>query len=312
MPSLPLRSRSSRSRRPSRPFRLAPPRSSRRRRARSRRPRSSRASTGSASASRARRARRRSATRPTTRSPSAPTTSSRPSTRAWRSSRRRARQFDTTGKVLYGPVDTDNVFKGFGGFVRDVEQRRRRRALRPARRPLADRHADLPARCPFRQDEPARRQVGRAGAGEPAGRGRAARPRRHWFRRCQPTPAAQRRRTAPRQARARGRPGPRGLVLACATRSAPAPTRSARTTATFLRPLFPDYPRPAVWPDGYYVPTSTGDDVDPEARLRRRAREDAQGRSRDRAGRHHRRRELPQQRRPRRQATPAGRARRTS
>ena len=29
----------------------------------------------------------------------------------------------------------------------------------------------------------------------------------------------------------------------------------------FLRPLFPDYPRPAVWPDGYYLPTSTGDDV---------------------------------------------------
>jgi hypothetical protein len=25
--------------------------------------------------------------------------------------------------------------------------------------------------------------------------------------------------------------------------------------------LFPDYPRPAVWPDGYYVPTSTGDEV---------------------------------------------------
>jgi hypothetical protein len=29
----------------------------------------------------------------------------------------------------------------------------------------------------------------------------------------------------------------------------------------FLRPLFPDYPRPAVWPDGYYVPTSTSDDL---------------------------------------------------
>jgi hypothetical protein len=29
----------------------------------------------------------------------------------------------------------------------------------------------------------------------------------------------------------------------------------------FLRPLFPDYPRPAVWPDGYYTPTSTGDEV---------------------------------------------------
>lgn len=28
----------------------------------------------------------------------------------------------------------------------------------------------------------------------------------------------------------------------------------------FMRPLFPDYPRPAVWPDGYYTPTSTSDD----------------------------------------------------
>ena len=29
----------------------------------------------------------------------------------------------------------------------------------------------------------------------------------------------------------------------------------------FRRKLFPDYPRPAIWPDGYYIPTSTGDDV---------------------------------------------------
>ena len=29
----------------------------------------------------------------------------------------------------------------------------------------------------------------------------------------------------------------------------------------FKRALFPDYPRPAVWPDGYYNPTSTGDTV---------------------------------------------------
>jgi hypothetical protein len=32
----------------------------------------------------------------------------------------------------------------------------------------------------------------------------------------------------------------------------------------FQRPLFPDYPRPAVWPDGYYNPTSTSDDLLPE------------------------------------------------
>ena len=29
----------------------------------------------------------------------------------------------------------------------------------------------------------------------------------------------------------------------------------------FRRKLFPDYPRPAVWPDGYYVASSTGDNV---------------------------------------------------
>src|SRR5262245_48314079 len=29
----------------------------------------------------------------------------------------------------------------------------------------------------------------------------------------------------------------------------------------FARPLFPDYPRPAVWPDGYYVTTSTSDNL---------------------------------------------------
>jgi hypothetical protein len=29
----------------------------------------------------------------------------------------------------------------------------------------------------------------------------------------------------------------------------------------FKRTLFPDYPRPAIWTDGYYIPTSTGDDI---------------------------------------------------
>jgi hypothetical protein len=29
----------------------------------------------------------------------------------------------------------------------------------------------------------------------------------------------------------------------------------------FRRKLFPDYPRPVIWPDGYYVPSSSGDNV---------------------------------------------------
>jgi hypothetical protein len=32
----------------------------------------------------------------------------------------------------------------------------------------------------------------------------------------------------------------------------------------FQPPLFPDYPRPAVWPDGYYNPTSTSDNLLPD------------------------------------------------
>jgi hypothetical protein len=32
----------------------------------------------------------------------------------------------------------------------------------------------------------------------------------------------------------------------------------------FERELFPDYPRPAIWPDGYYIPTSTGDNRLPD------------------------------------------------
>ena len=70
-------------------------------------------------------------------------------------------------------------------------------------------------------------------------------------------------RAAGRPDRSRRPPGRRRrrARTRCATPSAPGQTRSGRTYRyEFLRPLFPDYPRPAIWPDGYYVPTSTGDD----------------------------------------------------
>jgi hypothetical protein len=47
----------------------------------------------------------------------------------------------------------------------------------------------------------------------------------------------------------------------CYAVSATADPMGAYHLYEFKRRLFPDYPRPAVWPDGYYVPTSTGDDV---------------------------------------------------
>src|SRR5262249_34424884 len=56
-------------------------------------------------------------------------------------------------------------------------------------------------------------------------------------------------------------PGPQGPYSMCYAVSASADPSGPYYRYEFLRPLFPDYPRPAVWPDGYYIPTSTGDDV---------------------------------------------------
>jgi len=53
-------------------------------------------------------------------------------------------------------------------------------------------------------------------------------------------------------------PGPYGMCYAV---SAGANPLGPFHRYYFERELFPDYPRPAVWPDGYYVPTSTGDHV---------------------------------------------------
>jgi hypothetical protein len=55
--------------------------------------------------------------------------------------------------------------------------------------------------------------------------------------------------------------GPRGPYSMCYAISVGSDPFGPYHRYEFLRPLFPDYPRPAVWPDGYYTPTSTGDDV---------------------------------------------------
>ncbi|MBK8246932.1 MAG: hypothetical protein IPK85_05980 [Gemmatimonadetes bacterium] len=54
---------------------------------------------------------------------------------------------------------------------------------------------------------------------------------------------------------------PNGPYSMCYAVSAGADPLGPYHRYEFKRPLFPDYPRPAIWPDGYYVPTSTGDDV---------------------------------------------------
>lgn len=56
---------------------------------------------------------------------------------------------------------------------------------------------------------------------------------------------------------------PEGPYAMCYAVSATSDPLGAYYRYEFQRPLFPDYPRPAVWPDGYYNPTSTSDNLLP-------------------------------------------------
>jgi hypothetical protein len=198
---------------------------------------------------------------------------------------KKGRRFETTGKVLYGPVNTNNVFRGFGGtcearnngdaVVRYDQLADRwlivmpifsRGAVRPDQ-PPADRWND-----PFQVSVP-------GVAGQPGRATALFQPSA-----SPPAPAAPAPTTAPPQAQAAGAarpggppgppaqpppaqpggqrgqpPGPQGVYSMCYAISTTSDPLGPYYRYEFLRPLFPDYPRPAVWPDGYYVPTSTGD-----------------------------------------------------
>ena len=236
---------------------------------------------------------------------------------------KKGKLFDTTGQgaVRAGPVE--QRLQGLRRQLRSPQQRRRRRALRPARGSLADRAAAVLARARAAGSDRAGAAGRRAAAACPASRISPA-PRPMLFQPPPPAPTPATRRAPPPGAATAvaGRPAPQsrrvGPYSMCYAISATPDPLGAYYRYEFLRPLFPDYPRPAIWTDGYYVPTSTSDNRisddrrHREARVRRRSREDAEGRAGHRAVRHHRRRQLPQQRGHRRQDPAARRARRTS
>ncbi|MEO7040705.1 MAG: hypothetical protein ABI035_00415 [Gemmatimonadaceae bacterium] len=169
--------------------------------------------------------------------------------------------FSKDGKPLYGPVETSNVFQGFGGAC---ETHNNGDAVVRYDQ-LADRWLivmPIFSRLPRRSDEPAAPRAGEPAAvsqrGQPGQPGSAAELNQPPH--AEPT-------QLPEQAGPRTRPtGPRppadsGSYAMCyAVSSGPDPLGSYYRYE-FVRPLFPDYPRPAIWPDGYYVPTSTGDAV---------------------------------------------------
>lgn len=153
-------------------------------------------------------------------------------------------RYDKSGTVLYGPVPTNIIFSGFGGVC---EARDNGDAV-------------------VRYDQLAGRWLivmpifSRIAPGEFEGRGEAQMPGKvaphgEAARPGQPSepgaPAAPPKNPAEAQ-------GTYAMCYAVSTSSDPLGTYYRYA---FERTLFPDYPRPAIWPDGYYIPTSTGDTV---------------------------------------------------
>lgn len=173
---------------------------------------------------------------------------------------KRGARFDTTGRVLHGAVPTNTVFHGFGGtcearnngdaVVRYDQLAGRWLIVMPIFR-----------RAPERPDQPEVWEAAESAYVSPPGVPNQPGPATPLFV-PPPAPADTGAADAERPPAVRSRPpeghGPYSVCYAVSTSSDPL---GPYYRYEFLRPLFPDYPRPAVWPDGYYVPTSTGDNV---------------------------------------------------
>ena len=175
---------------------------------------------------------------------------------------KQGKKFDATGKVLYGPVNTNNVFRGFGGQCEALNNGDA--VVRYDQ--LADRWLivmPLFRRGPARADQPPVWQARDAVYVSPPGMPGQPGPPAPLFQPPPPEPAPPTGRGSA-QGPGRGSPpsdAPQGPYSMCyAITTGPDPLGPYHRYE-FLRPLFPDYPRPAIWTDGYYVPTSTGDDV---------------------------------------------------
>ncbi len=209
-------------------------------------------------------------------------------------------KFDITGKVLYGPVNTGNVFKGFGIFgdlnngdaVVRYDQ-------------LADRWLivmPIFRRLPFAKNDRPGKSGGPVQLSLPGVDGQPGEAKVLY------QPKLGEKGDRKREPLPKGSEGSFAMCYAVST--GPDPLGSYYRYV-FERPLFPDYPRPAVWPDGYYVPTSTSDDliqrhayVAERAKMLKGEPATEQGFVIDDV-------EFPQQRRPRREATTTGRKPRT-
>jgi hypothetical protein len=165
---------------------------------------------------------------------------------------KKGQEFDTTGKPLYGPVQTRNVFRGFGG---PCEQQNNGDAVvrydQLADRwlivmPIFSRIGPKIDRQPRQSGEPAKESL-RGQSGQPGSAVDL----------YEPPLDKEERKGWPERPESKEE-GSYSMCYAVSTSSDPF---GSYYRYEFVRQHFPDYPRPAVWPDGYYVPTSAGDNV---------------------------------------------------
>lgn len=150
---------------------------------------------------------------------------------------KRGSRYTNSGTVLYGPVPTNTIFAGFGGVCQD----RNNGDAVVRYDQLANRWLIvMPIFSPILPAQPNAHAASRAG--EPARPGHASIP-------------------GPPQAPPANPARLQGTYAMCYAVSTTSDPLGKYYRYAFQRNLFPDYPRPAVWPDGYYVPTSTGDTV---------------------------------------------------
>jgi len=162
---------------------------------------------------------------------------------------KKGKKYTESGKVLYGPVETKNVFRGFGGpceqinngdaVVRYDQLADRWLIVMPTFRKGISRNIDTATGSKKILPQP----------------GEAA------LLYQPPAPVAPANNAAPTQRPTGPRPPDKGTYCMCYAISTSPDPLGTYYRYEFERELFPDYPRPTVWPDGYYTTTSTGDDV---------------------------------------------------
>lgn len=160
--------------------------------------------------------------------------------------------FNETGRPLYGPVETSNVWRGFGGPCEEINNGDAVvRYDQLAKRWLIV--MPIFTRMKKSEHEPPAPVAGGAAALSVAGRADQPGPAVPLYQPPAPLDGKHAVTVEPKK-------GDGSYAMCYAVSATPDPLGSWYRYE-FVRPLFPDYPRPAVWPDGYYLPSSSGDDV---------------------------------------------------